>query len=70
MMPHSFKAAAQLMSIERKDAQTIFKVTGEVTARDIFLYSAQYVTGEQTATAMWDFTRTTKVKITTEVLSI
>lgn len=57
-----------MISIERKDAHTIFKVTGEVTARDIVLYSAQYMAGEQTATAMWDFTRAAKVSIATEEL--
>jgi len=39
-----------------------------VTAKEIVLYSARFITGEKTDNAMWDFTQTTKVKITTAEL--
>ena len=44
---------------------TIFRVTGEVTANEIIMQAAQYMSGSQTETSMWDFTQSTRVKITT-----
>ena len=44
---------------------TIFRVTGEVTANDIVAEAVRYMVGEETETSLWDFTRATKIKITT-----
>ncbi len=54
-----------MISIETQNDRTIFKVTGEVTAEEITSRAVEYLSGEQTATSLWDFTRTDKVKIST-----
>lgn len=54
-----------MISIETRDNCTIFTVTGDVTANEIILQAAQYITGEQTDTSVWDFTQTASVKIST-----
>ena len=53
-----------MISIEKEGNCTIFKVVGEVTANDILLKAVAYIQGEQTETSLWDFTQTSKVKIT------
>ena len=54
-----------MISIEKKETCTIFKVTGEVTANEILMQAVQYMEGEQTETSLWDFSETAKVKIAT-----
>ena len=54
-----------MISIETKDNCTIFRATGTVTANEIMTQAVQYLTGEQTETSMWDFSRTTRLNITT-----
>lgn len=54
-----------MISIETKDNCTIFRVSGTVTASDILAHAVQYLTGEQTPTSMWDFSRTDILKMTT-----
>ena len=54
-----------MISINKKGNCTIFSVTGEVTANEILMQLAQYMAGERTDKAIWDFTATTNVKITT-----
>ena len=54
-----------MISIETKDNCTIFRATGTVTANEIMTRAVQYLTGEQTETSMWDFSRTTRLNITT-----
>ena len=54
-----------MISIENKGNCTIFKVTDEVTVNEILMQLAQYMSGEQTDTAIWDFAEAKRVKITT-----
>ena len=54
-----------MISIETQNNRTIFKVTGEVTAEEITYQAVKYLSGEQTDTSLWDFTRTARVKIST-----
>lgn len=54
-----------MISTEITGDCTIFRVTGEVTANEIIMQAAQYISGSQADTSMWDFTQATRVKITT-----
>ena len=54
-----------MITIDKTDDLTIFKVTGEVTADDILAKAVHYLEGEQSKASMWDFTQATKVEITT-----
>lgn len=54
-----------MIALETENNCTIFKVTGEVTADEILFQLAQYMRGEPTDTAIWDFTEAKKVKIST-----
>jgi hypothetical protein len=54
-----------MISLETEKNCTTFKVTGEVTADEILHQLAQYMRGEPTDTAIWDFTEAQNVKIST-----
>jgi hypothetical protein len=54
-----------MIKVEKFGDLTIFRVTGEVTAKDIITKAVHYMEGEQTKTSMWDFTQTAKVGIAT-----
>ena len=54
-----------MISIETENDYTVFKVTGEVTANDIVIKLSQFLNGDPTEKAIWDFTQTKKVKIST-----
>ncbi len=54
-----------MISIETRADCTIFKVTGTVTANEIFMQAKLYMAGAQTDTSLWDFTQTDTVKIST-----
>jgi hypothetical protein len=53
-----------MITIEKEGNCTIFKVMGEVTAYDIIMKAVEYIQGDQTKTSLWDFTQTSKVKVT------
>ena len=53
-----------MITIEKEGNCTTFRVVGEVAANDILFKAVEYIQGEQTETSMWDFTQTSKVKIT------
>lgn len=55
----------KMISIQKRDNCTIFRVTGEVTANEIAMQAAQFIAGDPTETSLWDFTGTTRLKITT-----
>ena len=59
-----------MITIEKEGDCTIFRVTGEVTAHEIFRKAVDYVQGDQTETSLWDFTQTAKVKITSTELKV
>jgi hypothetical protein len=62
----TFSESEEIMiALETENNCTIFKVTGEVTADEILFQLARYMRGEPTDTAIWDFTETKKVKIST-----
>ena len=54
-----------MLSMETKGNCTFFMVTGEVPANEILMPLAQYMRGERTATAIWDFSEAQNIKITT-----
>jgi hypothetical protein len=54
-----------MITINKEDGCTIFKVTEEVTANEILIELAQYFGDNPTETAIWDFSGAAKVKIST-----
>jgi hypothetical protein len=62
---HSSRTQEKMISVEKEENCTIFKVTGDVSANEILMQLARYMSGERTDTALWDFTDTRSVKITT-----
>jgi hypothetical protein len=54
-----------MISLETDGDCSIFTVTGEVTADEILFQLAQYMRGECTSIAIWDFSETQNIKITT-----
>lgn len=57
-----------MISIENAGSCTIFRVTGNVTANEIIMQAVPYMTGGQTDTSLWDFTRAGRVNISTAEL--
>ena len=54
-----------MISVDKRENCTVFKVTGDVTANEILLQIVQYMEGEPTDTVLWNFTDASRVKITT-----
>lgn len=54
-----------MISIKTRNNCTFFSVNGDVTANDIMLEVKQYMAGEQTDNAVWDFTQAASVDIST-----
>ena len=52
-----------MINVVKTEGLTIFRVTGEVKAKDIIAEAVQYMEGEQTETSMQDFTKTEKIEI-------
>jgi hypothetical protein len=54
-----------MIAIKKDGICTIFKVTEEVTANEILIQLTQYMGGEPTDNAIWDFSDAAKIKIST-----
>jgi hypothetical protein len=54
-----------MITIKKEADCTIFEVTDEVTANEILIKLTQYMGGEPTDTAIWDFSDAAKIKIST-----
>ncbi|HSO19926.1 MAG TPA: hypothetical protein VLT88_10730 [Desulfosarcina sp.] len=53
-----------MISTEVKGNCTIFKAVGTVSASDILTAAVGYLSGAPTETSLWDFTRTTELRMT------
>ena len=54
-----------MIIVEKKGNCTIFNISGVVTANEILTKAIEYVSGEQTDTALWDFTKATHADLKT-----